>query len=253
MKHIFYNSHGNKLVGILENPVDDANTPIMLLVHGFISSKDSQSWSLILKKLHASNIATFRIDLSAHGESDGEFKNVTITKTTNDVLQAIKYLKSLGYFQIGLLGASFGGIASIMATVESDVVSALALVCPVTDWTLSSYFQQPGLLEKWKKVGSICFEHEPGKPIISYAAFTDAKKNVAFDVASKITIPVLVVHGNQDEMVPFEGSKKFVKLLPNGKLHTIEGGLHHLRRNPKHFKEYSKVLSEFIVEQMGLV
>lgn len=223
----------------------------MLLVHGFASNKDSKSWSPLLKKLHQNKIATFRIDLSARGESEGEFENVTVTNDTQDVLAAIGYLKNQGYYQIGLVGSSFGGLASIMAVVGNDDVFCLVLKCPVTDWLQTYFLQKPGILEQWNKEGFLCFEHDPSKPRMAYAAVLDAQKNIASEVASKIKIPTLVVHGDKDEMVPYEGSHGFVKLLPNGKLHTIKGGLHHLRKNPKHSVEENKVISEFIVRQVN--
>lgn len=50
-----------------------------------------------------------------------------------------------------------------------------------------------------------------------------------FDSASKapgITIPVLVVHGDQDEVIPYELGQQLAPMFPNGRLMTVSGGHH---------------------------
>ena len=50
-----------------------------------------------------------------------------------------------------------------------------------------------------------------------------------FDSASKasgITMPVLVIHGDRDEVIPYELGARLAPLFPNGKLVTIPGGHH---------------------------
>ncbi|MBT3249621.1 MAG: hypothetical protein HN846_00705 [Candidatus Pacebacteria bacterium] len=62
-----------------------------------------------------------------------------------------------------------------------------------------------------------------------------------------INVPMmLLVHGFASD----KSSQKFAQVLSNGKLHTIKGGLHHLRRNPQHSLEVNKVISEFISARM---
>jgi pimeloyl-ACP methyl ester carboxylesterase len=50
-----------------------------------------------------------------------------------------------------------------------------------------------------------------------------------FDTASKaphIALPTLVVHGDEDELIPHAMSEHLVTLLPKARLQTVRGGHH---------------------------
>lgn len=254
-KKLFFNHPaGVKLCGVLNDVNSDHNTPVIIVVHGFTSSKDSKSYIQLLENLANAGIATFRIDLYGHGESGGEFRKITISKGRDSILAAIDYLKSLGYSKIGLLGSSFGGISAIMATAQSDNLFCLALKSPVTDWLDLAFPSQPELLDKWKNQGFIDYSDHGDKYLkLDYAIVEDAKNQVAFSVANKITIPTLILQGDEDEIVPIEGSQKFTNMLKNGKLHTVVGSNHNYSSSPEHFAEMTRVLSDFLIKKSQLM
>jgi alpha/beta superfamily hydrolase len=67
---------------------------VIILCHGFTTSKDSSTNIELEQKLNSKNIATLRFDFFGHGESEGDFKNITISEAVDDILNAIKYLKN---------------------------------------------------------------------------------------------------------------------------------------------------------------
>jgi esterase/lipase len=87
----------------------------ILMCHGLGSNKDNTSYLTLQTKLNASKITTFRIDLLGHGESDGEFDDLTLTETIDDILCAKQELERRGYTKIGFIGSSFGGVGGIIA------------------------------------------------------------------------------------------------------------------------------------------
>lgn len=52
----------------------------------------------------------------------------------DDILQAVEFIKQSGHQKIGLVGSSFGGMASIMAASKTPDLSVLALKSPVSDY-----------------------------------------------------------------------------------------------------------------------
>jgi len=247
-KVFFKHPLGVNLCGILDNPNEDKNTPIIIFAHGFTSHKNSSSYVKTLENLGLARIATFRIDLFGHGESEGNFADITITKGKDSILSAIKYLKDIGYSKIGLLGSSFGGLSAIMAASETNDLFCLALKSPVSDWLKIAFTQQKDVLKKWKKEGIIDYVSEEKKPKLKYGIVEDAKNN-AFDVAYKIKIPTLIIHGDKDDIVPYEGSVKLSKLLPNAFLHTVSESNHLYSLSTKHFEEMSRTLSKFLIDE----
>ena len=69
----FTNSQGVELVGILFDP-NKTKDVVMILCHGFSSSKGSTTHITLEKLFNEKNIATFRFDFFGHGESKGNLR-----------------------------------------------------------------------------------------------------------------------------------------------------------------------------------
>ncbi|MBI2129769.1 alpha/beta fold hydrolase [Candidatus Woesearchaeota archaeon] len=248
-KLFFENSKGNKLCGILSNPTASKDRPIIILCHGFSSSKDSKTFVELEKILNEKGISTFRFDFYGHGESEGKFEDVTISEAVDDVLNAIKFLKQKGYKKIGLMGSSFGGMASLLAASKTNDLYVLALKSPVSDYLreiIAQISKYP--LNVWKKQGFIYYTNSKGNKFrLNYSFFEDAKTVSGYEAAKKIKIPTLIVHGDKDESVPIEQSIKTAKLIKNCKLEIIKGADHRYT-NPEHFEKMLSLVSGFIIE-----
>ncbi|MBI3358194.1 MAG: hypothetical protein HY037_01185 [Nitrospirae bacterium] len=61
---------GEQTAVVLTQPSEKTKR-IVLLIHGFMSNKDSDSNLELTKRLLTKGIATVRLDLFGHGESDG--------------------------------------------------------------------------------------------------------------------------------------------------------------------------------------
>lgn len=248
-KIYFNNSKGDKLCGILTTPSGNKNAPIIILAHGFSTHKNSGTYTYFAQELSKYNIATLRFDFYGHGESEGRFENITVSEAVDDILQAINYLKDEGYTKIGLMGSSFGGIASIMAASQTNDLYMLALKSPVSNYLeKEKATKSTEELENWKNQGFRIYESGDGRQSrLNYTFFEDFKNNDGYQAAPKIKIPALVVHGDQDEIVPYDQSVKTAKLIPNCKLHTVVGA-NHRYTNPNHESEMRDKIVEFIVE-----
>ena len=89
----FKDSTGNRLRGILSDPSGDKQKPIIILCHGFTTSKASSTYVNLEKILNKHNISTFRFDFYGHVESEGKFENITISRAADCILNAIRFLK----------------------------------------------------------------------------------------------------------------------------------------------------------------
>lgn len=250
-KVYFKNSNGLKLCGVLSNPADDVSRPVMILCHGFTTGKHSTTYVKLEELLNEKNIATLRFDFFGHGESEGKFEDITISEAVDDILQAIEYLKGLGYSKIGLFGSSFGGAASIIAASKNKDLSLLALKSPVGDYLereLSRSSKEQ--LEEWKNKGyKDYFDSKGTKYRLNYTFFEDFANNLGYEAAKKITIPVLIIHGDADTSVPIEQSINLSKILSNGKLEIVKGANHHYSE-PKHYQKHLDLVVDFIIKNL---
>ncbi len=156
-KLTFKDSQGNKVVGILSEAGDN----VIILCHGFNSKKEALKIVELEKKLNEKNISTLRCDFFGHGESDGKFEDLTISKAVDDTLKAIEFLKEKGYKKIGLMGDSFGGISSINAAAKTNDLYVLCLSAPVSNY-VDKILAQPEWYDHntWKKQGLYLLQNQ---------------------------------------------------------------------------------------------
>jgi len=222
-KLFYLNSKGEKLCAVLSDPFDNLEKPIFVLCHGFASSKDSNSILALDKAFTNKGVSTLRIDLYAHGESEGKFENLSVSEAVDDIVRAVHFLKSKGYRHVGLLGSSFSGIAATITASKSHDLYALILKSPVSDYSelFIKEYGEGGLL-KWKHEGTA---DRYGK-MLKYAFYEDAIKYNGYEAGKKIMVPTLIIHGDKDEVVPVEQSKKLATIIPGSRLEVIEGANH---------------------------
>jgi len=247
-KLFFENSKGNRLCGILSNPTNNKEKPIMVLCHGFATSKDGNTYIRLEEILNENEVSIFRFDLFGHGESDGKLEDITISEAVDDVLNAIRFLKESNYKKIGLLGSSFGGMASLLSALKRDDLYILALKSPVSDYPGLLALRDKEEIDAWKQKGFIHFTSINGEEIkLNYSFFEDAIKANVYESADKIKFPTLIVHGDKDKIVPVEQSKKTASLIENCRLEIIEGA-DHTYSIPEHFEMMLGIISEFIIK-----
>jgi uncharacterized protein len=251
MKLTFSNSKGDTLVGILSNPTNSKEKPIIILCHGFSSSKERGTYTGMEERLNRHKISTFRFDFYGHGESDGKFEDITISEAVNDILQAMQFLKKQGYKKLGLLGSSFGGQASILAAAQSDALYVLALRAPVSNYLGKLIAKhKPGGVEEWKQQGFIYYNSgKQGEIPLKYSFYEDAEKIDGYAEAAKIKIPTIIVHGDKDASVPVEQSKKLATVIPGSKLVILKGANHGFSEDKE---KCLSLLSQFIVENLNV-
>ncbi|MBW7960487.1 alpha/beta hydrolase [Patescibacteria group bacterium] len=221
-KVFFNDGSGNRVCGILSNPANNKNNLVVVLVHGFNSKKNSNTNIALIKIFSKQNISSLRIDLFGHGESEGKFEELTLSKAISGIESAINYLKINGYKRIGLVGSSFGGLAAITVAAKSNDLVFLALKCPVSSYSEFTEYTDTDLIYNWRKQG---YSYREGKKL-NYSFYEDIKNNIAYNVADKIKVPTLIVHGDADKDVPVEQSIKLSRLIPNCRLTIIKGAGH---------------------------
>ena len=237
-KIFFQNSNGQKLCGILEESNETKETKetkeeVVIIVHGYSSSKDGLTAKGIADVFTRRGINHFRIELDGCGESEGEFENQTITSAVDDISVAIKLMKEKGYKKINLLGSSMGGVASMAAALKHPELNKIGLKAPVSDYP-SQRLRKKGQqhIDDWKEKGYNYYEGAGGRKLkVNYSFFEDSKKYVMYDRVKSIKCPVLIIHGDADQSVDVEDSKRIVQNFPKAELVIIKGADHGLEIN----------------------
>lgn len=245
---MFITDDGIKLNAKLDMPTNGATKcPLCLVFHGFTGHIEEDHILAVSKGLNEIGVATLRVDLYGHGNSDGEFKNHNLYKWLNNILTVVDYAKTLDFVtDIYMCGHSQGGLAvTLAAAMERDTIKALIPLSPAyviiegakEGELLGQPFDPeniPDMLQSWD-----------GRELSGN--YIRIAQSIDLDAAiKKYTGPVLIVHGDADEAVPveygIEASKKFanctLKLIP-GDTHCYD---YHLDQAVDAVKEFVKSL-----------
>jgi len=237
----FDNGNGISLSGVLSDP---KSRSIAILCHGLGSKKHSKTLLALEETLNSKGIATFRFDFYGHGESEGSFEDLTLTEAINNILRAIALFKEK-YQKICLYGSSFGGLASLFAAAKTNCLSALALRSPVLRDLGEKLLKFHNYSkERWARE-SLKFN----KHILKFSFYLDVQNYNAFELVQYLDLPILIVQGDKDELLPLEEAKQFAKSLPNCKLEIIHGA-NHIYSEQAHFAKMLNLICDFIVKHL---
>jgi pimeloyl-ACP methyl ester carboxylesterase len=107
--------------------------PTVVWLGGFHSDMTGTKAQVLADQAEATGGAYLRFDYFGHGESDGAFKDGTISRWREDALAVIDELTE---GPLVLVGSSMGGwLACLAAIARPDRVKAMVLIAPAPDFT----------------------------------------------------------------------------------------------------------------------
>ena len=215
----------NKLCGTWTYPKSSVECPLVILATGNSpAGSKSKTWTNLVPRFSENGIATFLFDFTGLGNSPGIYKDLTLTTGCENFRGVMKYVQKNGEYdrsKIGVIGSSYGGNVALLEAANFPEIKALGLKSP-SSFLPEGYERQYGstFMEKWGNEG---FSKEVG---LKYEAVRDSLFYNTYKAASKIKIPVRIVHGTNDLAVPIRQSRDLVRVLPNGTIFEIAGADH---------------------------
>lgn len=138
-KAFFFQNKGKKLFGILHLPLNKSDMQskigIVMCQPYLIEPLITQRLEIdIARSLAQKGFPVFRFHYRGCGDSEGEFKEATLSSQVSDTLQAIKVFTEQERLEsIGLLGIRLGGTVALMAAEIEKQVNFLILCEPILE------------------------------------------------------------------------------------------------------------------------
>jgi pimeloyl-ACP methyl ester carboxylesterase len=250
---IFHDLYGHRISAILSAP-DGPTKHIAVLCHGFLSGKNSTTNKTLTRLLNERGIAAFRFDFFGQGDSDGPFEELTTTLAVHQAHAALDLVAARGYDRIGLVGSSFGGLVAILTAAQRRDIACLALKCPVVDFAeeLRITF---GLeeLARWQATNTIPNMMGGSDRVrLRYGFYEDCLKQIAYEPAKQITVPTLIVQGEQDECVPLHQSRRLHDSLGGVKRLDLLPDADHQFTREGDFHQMTTSISDWLVSHLTI-
>lgn len=217
VKRISYKSvDGTRLVGVLNLPPQPRGFALMM--HGMAVDKDEWQgfYADMAMELSRQGIGSLRFDFRGHGESGGTSLDVSIIGEILDVEASLGKLREYWKRKVAFIATSLGaGPALITASKLEREVGSVVLIAPVLDYTLT--FLRPRTewarasfhaeaFRTMKRKGYLLLN---GEFKLSPRLIEEFRWIRPYEALSSLEVPILLIHGDKDSMVPFSVSKKY--------------------------------------------
>ncbi len=224
----FINESGFRLAGRLFVP-DSPNESCVIFCHGLFSTKDGYKITRLTEGIVRAGFALFTFDFSCAGDSDGNIEDLSIFQEIRDLESAVSFCRNRGFEEIHLFGSSMGALVCLLyAQHHADGIASISLIAPPLDLR--------GLYKKAAGISNLATLPDDGKTqldgvVLRNSFFKEALAIFPEEAARSITMPVLIIHGEKDEVVDVENAFRLMRLLAvNRKLVVIGDGDHNLTR-----------------------
>ena len=231
MEEFFINSDGVRLHAKLDRPDETKKGPLCILVHGFTGHMEEEHIIAAQKAMNDSGVSVLRVEMYGHGKSDGRFVEHTLYKWVTNALAVVAYAKKLDFVTgLYMCGHSQGGLLTML--IGGMCADDLRAILP-----LSPAWMIPGDARKGIVLGnSFDPKHIPERFAsesweISGDYIRTAQAIHAEDAISRYSGKVLIIHGDEDTIVPFSYAEKAAELYNDAELIRIHGADHCFTRH----------------------
>lgn len=222
----FKNPKGERLAGTLHLP--DSNTDRgVALAHCFTCSRHTRILKQLGQDFAKRGFMALRFDFSGNGQSEGQFTQSTYSKQIEEMRVACDFLSAEGATRIGLIGHSMGAAIALLAAPEIETAKAVCTLAGRFSGTKARELLNRHQQEELDQTGRIVFTSRGRQLTLTQDFFSDADRFDLPAALAGLALPLLVVHGDQDEITPVEEAYAVHKPKA-GKLETviISGGDH---------------------------
>ena len=220
----------------------------VVFLHGFASDIEGKKPKIFNRFAIKNKIGFLAMEYSGHGKSSGEFTRGNISTWTKDAEKTIKKILKKNNFI--LIGSSMGAWISLnlFKNFKKQIKGFLGIGSAPEFLTYLMWNKFPKKIKK-EIINKGIYKLKNGQHeyLITHQLIKDGRKNKVLNKSITSKIPITMVHGSKDEVVPKIYSKKVLKLFPNAKkkLKIINNGDHSLSSN-RNLKIILKELSQLL-------
>lgn len=226
---------------------DGQKKSVLIFCHGYKGFKDWGAWNLMAEAFAKEGLFFVKFNFSHNGgtlENPIDFPDLdafsqnTYTKEMDDLEVVLDWMTSrdnpfvadFDSSRITLMGHSRGGGSAIIKSGEDTRIKKLVTLAAVSDF--GSRFPRDKELEAWKEHGVGYVENARTKQKMPHLFnfYLDFKENedrfTIRKAVEKLKIPMLIIHGTQDETVSLSNAKDLQRWNPEAEMLILENSNH---------------------------
>ncbi len=205
-------------------------TPAVIFAHGLGSTRQGEKAAALEAECARRGWAFAAFDFHGHGASDGTMLDLRGSRLLADLDTITQFVATRGHETQFLVGSSLGGWAAAwFAALRPQRVQACALIAPAfrfLEWRrLNAAARQ-----RWQRTGRLHIVNEWIELELAYDLHAESAAYHFEQLCARFSTPCLLVHGMQDDTVPYATSLEFTEqcAATDVQLHLLKTGDHRL-------------------------
>lgn len=230
----------------LYTPDDEHISHVIIGVHGFAGDKESSMLEKLATALSLHSKALICFDFPAHGDSPVGEEMLTVKNCKRDLCAVVEYVSNrYPNANKSLFATSFGGYISLLC---ADKLAKMPFILRAPAATMPKVLLENVLNvspEEFKRREVINCGFE--RPIqLPYSFYEDVSSQET--VGNKqITSPILIIHGDRDDIVPLSDIEVFAASQNNVTLQILHGADHRFK-NVGEMKTIIDLVKTFVLQ-----
>ena len=217
---------------------------IVVLGHGVTGDKERPVVVDPANALNAAGFDTLRFSFAGNGDSEGDFRDATISKEVGD-LTAVLDAVATAYPKIAYIGHSMGGAVGVIQAAKDPRIHALVSLAGMVD---TKAFAQTEFGAETPDAGLMWEEDDCPLSSKFMHDLCDTIGSVA-PLAESVSVPWLLVHGSADDVVPPQDTDQIQRLKGDAvQVVRIEGADHSFN-DPAHKTQMTEAVVAWLSKQ----
>ena len=240
----FLNLSGEKLAGTFHVPAKNSRRGI-ILGHCFTCSRHTRILRDLSLALVEEGFKVLRFDFSGNGQSEGNFSESLYSKQVDDIKTAASFMSARGVSWIGVAGHSMGAMVALLAASQMDNIKVVCTLAAKASALQSFHFLSQDQIDELQRNGRVNFISRGRNLELTEAFFADATKYDLYSIMSSLPQPLMVVHGDMDEIIPVENAYTLHQYKSVNTELAIIPGADHMFSQDEHRQEVAQRVTQW--------
>ena len=217
---------------------------LVILGHGVTGNKDRPVIVDTANALNAAGFDTLRFSFAGNGDSEGDFRNATISKEVGD-LSSVLDAVSTTYSKIAYIGHSMGGAVGVIQASRDARITALVSLAGMVD---TKAFATTEFGEETPDQGLMWEDEDCPLSAKFMHDLCETIQNVA-PLAECVTQPWLLIHGTTDDVVQPKDTDLVESLKGDAVKVVRVTGADHSFNEPAHKAQMIQAVLDWLTQQ----
>jgi uncharacterized protein len=229
----FLNHLRERLFGTYHRPEAHSEYGVVL-GHCFTCTRHTGILRETGARLTDAGFHVLRFDFSGNGQSEGAFIETSYSKYITEMETAANLLKTYGVKWLGFAGHSMGASISVLAGAKIPGIRAICAIAGRLTGMDSSRIFSADQRRQFQETGRLEFISRGRHLELDSRFLNDMMSHDMRATVSSLNIPLLIVHGTQDEIVPADQAIKAQSINPDHSQLVMIPGADHFFSQPEH-------------------